>query len=260
MFYKPEKLPNLMVAPNGARPMKKDHSRVPVTIDEIVQTAKACFDVGAGGIHFHLRDNDGQHILNSEMCLKALEKLQVNVPNMHLQVTTEAVGRYSPEEMRKLAYEVIPPGLSIGIREMIPTRSPSEQDIKLYKYLTESGTKIQHICYEPEDIDLLSELLDRSNISKDGTWCLFVIGHYSGITSDPKKIPLFIKKLKLNNFNADWAVCAFGKEEFSCLELSLKLGGKVRVGFENSMYLPNGDIAADNETKVDVINRLLNLS
>ena len=46
------------------------------------------------------------------------------VPNMHLQITTEAVGRYSPEEMRKLAYDVMPPGISIGIREMIPTRKP----------------------------------------------------------------------------------------------------------------------------------------
>ena len=75
-FYKPDKLPKLMVAPNGARPMKKDHPSVPVTIDEIVETAKACFNVGAGGIHFHLRDENGQHILNSDMCLKALEKLQ----------------------------------------------------------------------------------------------------------------------------------------------------------------------------------------
>ena len=175
---------------------------------------------------------------------------------MHLQVTTEAVGRYSPEEMRKLAYDVIPPGLSIGIREMIPSRSPSDQDIKLYKSLTESGTKIQHICYEPEDINLLSELLDRSNISKDGTWCLFVIGHYSGIISDPKKIPLFTEKLKLNNFNADWAVCAFGKEEFACLGLAVKLGGKIRVGFENSILMPDGLIAPNNETKVKAANSL----
>ena len=51
-----------------------------------------------------------------------------------------------------------------------------------------------------------------------------------------------------------------GKEEFACLELSVKLGGKIRVGFENSMYLPNGKFAADNETKVDTINRLLNLN
>ena len=43
---------------------------------------------------------------------------------MHLQITTEAIGKYSPEEMRKFAYDVMPPGISIGIREMIPSRSP----------------------------------------------------------------------------------------------------------------------------------------
>jgi len=260
MFFKPNKLPKLMVAPNGARPMKKDHPLVPVTIDEIVETAKACFAAGAGGVHFHLRDNNGQHILDSDMCLKALEKLQKNVPEMHLQITTEAVGRYSPDTMRKLAYEVSPPGISIGIKEMIPSRIPTDEDIKLYKSLTESGTKIQHICYEPEDIDLLSDLLEKSNISKDGTWCLFVIGHYSGKISDPKKIPLFIKKLKSRNLNADWAVCAFGKEEVVCLEAATKLGGKIRVGFENSMLLPNGEISPSNEYKVKTINKLLNLN
>ena len=45
-FYKPDKLPKLMVAPNGARPMKKDHPAVPVTISETVKTAKACYEAG----------------------------------------------------------------------------------------------------------------------------------------------------------------------------------------------------------------------
>ena len=249
-----------MVAPNGARPMKKDHPSVPVTIDEIVETAKACFNAGAGGIHFHLRDENGQHILNSDMCLKALEKLQNNVPNMHLQVTTEAVGKYSPDAMRKLAYEVSPPGISIGIKEMIPSRVPTEEDIKLYKSLTSSGTKIQHICYEPEDIDLLSDLLEKSNISKEGTWCLFVIGHYSGRISYPENISLFVKKMEEQNIKLDWSICAFGKEEMSCLEKAVSLGGKIRVGFENSLFMPNGEIASDNHMKVDAINKLFKLS
>ena len=176
-FFQPENLPKIMIAPNGARPKKKDHNEVPVTINEIVETAKLCFEEGAEGIHFHLRDEKGDHILNSEMCSKALNDLQLSVPNMHLQVTTEAVGRYSPAEMRKLAYEVAPPGISIGIREMIPSRIPSEEDVKLYQSLTENGTKIQHICYEPEDLDLLSNLLDKGKISKDGTWCLFAVSY-----------------------------------------------------------------------------------
>ena len=47
---------------------------------------------------------------------------------------------------------------------------------------------------------------------------MFTIGHYSGKVSDPEKIPLFIKKLKDHNLIADWAVCAFSKEEISCLK------------------------------------------
>ena len=167
-FYKPEHLPRLMVAPNGARP-SKDHPAVPVTISEIVENAKACFKSGATGIHFHISDKNGQHILDSGLCKEALTELQKQVPKMHLQITTEAVGRYSPEQMRKLAYDVVPPGISIGIREMIPTRQPTSEDIKVYKKLTESETKIQHICYGPEDVDLLSNLLNEAELSKNGT-------------------------------------------------------------------------------------------
>ena len=255
-FYKPDKLPKLMVAPNGARPMKKDHPAVPITIFETAETAKACFDAGADGIHFHMRDQKGQHILDSGLCKEALSELQKKVPRMHLQVTTEAVGRYSPDAMRKLAYDVVPPGISIGIREMIPSRVPSAEDINLYKNLTEAGTKIQHICYEPKDIDLLSELLSLANIPTNGTWCMFVIGHYSGIVSNPENIPPFLDKLKKHNINADWAVCAFAKEELSCLKMSINLGGKIRVGFENSILMPDGKIAPNNESKVQAVKNL----
>ena len=245
-----------MVAPNGARPMKKDHAEVPITIDEIVKTGQACFEAGAKAIHFHTRNNKGEHVLDSGLCKETLSELQKKVPKMHLQITTEAIGKYSPEEMRKLAYDVLPPGISIGIREMIPSRLPKSEDIKIYQKLTEAGTKIQHICYEPDDIDLLSNLLTQCKISKDGVWCMFVIGHYTGKISNPKKISLFTQKLRENEFNADWAVCAFAKEEISCLETAIKLGGKIRVGFENSFLLPDGSIAPNNETKVKAANNL----
>ena len=241
-FYKPDKLPKLMIAPNGARPMKKDHPAVPITISETVDTAKACFDAGADGIHFHMRDENGKHILDSGLCKEALDELQKKVPKMHLQVTTEAVGRYSPDVMRKLAFDVLPPGISIGIREMIPSRTPSSEDINLYKHLTQAGTKIQHICYEPKDIDLLSNLLTLADIPTEGTWCMFVIGHYSGLLSNPENISPFLVKLKELKINADWAVCAFANEEMSCLEMAIKLGGKIRVGFENSILMPDGQI------------------
>ena len=255
-FYKPDDLPRLMVAPNGARPTKKDHPAVPITINEIVKTGESCFKAGAEAIHFHTRNNKGEHVLDGGLCKETLSELQKKVPKMHLQITTEAIGKYSPEEMRKLAYDVLPPGISIGVREMIPSRSPKSEDRKIYEKLIEAGTKIQHICYEPEDIDLLSNLLTQCKISKDGVWCMFVIGHYTGKISNPKKISLFTQKLRENEFNADWAVCAFAKEEISCLKNAIKLGGKIRVGFENSFYMPDGSIAPNNETKVKAVKNL----
>ena len=132
-FYQPAKLPKLMVAPNGARKVKKDHPAVPLTISETVATAKSCYEAGAGAIHLHVRDKDGQHVLDSGLYKEALNELEHQVPNMHIQVTTEAIGKYSPADMRKLAYDVTPPGTSIGTSELIPSRKPEEGDIKLYK-------------------------------------------------------------------------------------------------------------------------------
>ena len=54
--------------------------------------------------------------------------------------------------------------------------------------------------------------------------------------------------------------CAFDKEEFSCLKEAIKLGGKIRVGFENSLMLPNGEMAPDNETKIKIIKEELNIN
>ena len=52
----------------------------------------------------------------------------------------------------------------------------------------------------------------------------------------------------------------FWKEEFICLKEAIKLGGKIRIGFENSLYLPSGEIAQDNETKIKIIKEELNLN
>lgn len=256
-FVKPKNLPSLMVAPNGARPTKKDHPELPISVAEIVKTGKACYEAGADAIHFHTRDKDGKHVLDSGLCKEILNELNTTVPKMHFQITTEAIGIYTPDQMRKLALEVMPPGISISIREMIPSGKITSEDIEFYKSLTEAGTKIQHICYKTEDIDLLTNLLDDSKITKANTWCMFVIGHYSGSVSNPKNILSFIEKSKSNNFYPDWAVCAFGKEEISCLRTAIKLGGKIRVGFENSFLMPDGSIAPNNETKVKLANFLL---
>ena len=255
-FAKPEILPQIMVAPNGARRTIADHPAIPVTIEQIVTTAESCFKAGAGAMHFHVRDNNQQHVLDAGLYTEALAELTVAVPEMHLQITTESVGRYSPEDMRALAYQVMPPGISIGIIEMIPDGQPTADDIKLYKSLYEAGTRIQHICYFPEHLDIVRQIIDKARLPEDDIWCLFTIGHYSGRVSKPKLIAQFLEKLKSLELSPEWAICAFAEQEQICLQKAVTLGGKVRVGFENSLFMPDGSIAENNAARVTAARAL----
>ena len=256
-FIRPDRLPDIMVAPNGARRTQSDHPALPVTIEEIVSTARSCADAGAGAMHFHVRDNQQRHVLDAGLYKEALAALEHAVPEMHLQITTEAVGRYSPDEMRQLGRDVMPPGISVGIAEMIPSRTPQPEDIKFYQDMAEAGVKLQHICYQPEDIDLVASVIGTAGLSHDDVWCLFCIGHYTGRVSRAELIPPFLDAAAAHGLEVDWGICAFGPEEHDCLVEAVRLGGKLRVGFENCLLMADGRVAADNAERVRATKDLL---
>lgn len=256
-FHKPIKLPKLMVAPNGSRMSTTDHASVPVTISKLVETAKDCFDSGAEAMHFHIRDKEQRHILDSQLYTDALIELNRAVPNMHFQIATEAVGGYSPEDIRNLTYDLMPPGISIALLDLIPDRQPKYEDFELYRTLYHSDVRIQHICFTPDDLEILARILESVDTFDSTVWCMFAIGHYSGRVSKPELIPPFIKSLKKYDIDADWSICAFDKEERHCLKKALSMGGCVRVGFENSIWLKNGKKAKDNGEKVREVVKLI---
>ena len=88
-----------MVAPNGARKTKEDHPNLPITISEIVKEAVNCFNEGANAIHAHVRDKKGDHCLDAGIYRELLSELDIKVPELPVQITTEAVGKFSPEAM-----------------------------------------------------------------------------------------------------------------------------------------------------------------
>lgn len=246
----PEKLPRIMAAPNGARKQKSDHPAIPITIAQTVEVAKSCWQAGATALHFHLRDDDGAHILDAGLYREGLAELAQAVPAMHLQITTETVGKYGPQDMRSVVRAVQPPGLSVGISEMIPDRLPDRDSIRFYQEIAETPARLQHICYQPEDVSLLAAMLEAADLPKNDIWCLFVLGHYSGRVSHPDLLAPFLEAADRAGLSPDWAVCAFATEEQACLEEAVRRGGKVRVGFENSLYMPDGQIATDNAARV----------
>ena len=239
-----------MIAPNGARKVKADHQAIPLDAGEIAAVAGDCLKAGAGAIHFHVRDPNGAHVLDAGLYREAIAELTRVVPDMHLQITTETVGKYGPEDMRAIVRDVVPQGASIGVREMIPQGLPTPEDIAFYNWTHEAGIQLQHICYGPSDVALLGHLLDATQLGLGSVWCLFVLGHYTGRPSHPNLLPPFLAEMEKAGIAGDWAVCAFDTAEAACLNAAITAGGKVRVGFENSMVMADGSIASDNAARV----------
>ena len=246
-------LPTLMVAPTGARRTKQDHPALPISIDEIVAEAKACYDAGADGLHLHVRDENGAHTLDVGLYREALQELSVFVPDMRVQVTTEAAGLYAPDEQRRVVNSLKPGLVSISIAEMT-SDTDDKAVIDFYRGCKDDAIGVQHILYSPDDVAPWFECMSRAKLLETKLQVLFVLGRYTkGQVSDPALLVEFPNKIvnsQANSVDIDWGLCAFGPQETACLIAARKSGGKMRVGFENSLWNHDGSVAASNAERV----------
>ncbi|WP_051927384.1 3-keto-5-aminohexanoate cleavage protein [Ruegeria halocynthiae] len=237
--------PYVLVAPNGARRGRADHSEIPVSIGQIVETARVCFKAGAGGIHLHVRDGNGQHSLDAGLYQEAMAELRQVVPDMDIQITTEAAGVFDVPAQIACVQNVRPEWASISVREV--ARSP-ELAGQIYGLCADQGTRVQHILYDADDAALLARWYEVGIVRKEQTDRLLVLGRYAtGQESNPQD---------MDQFPADasrWMVCAFGTQEHACLEQAARRGGDVRVGFENSLTDRNGNAWDSNAASVSAL-------
>lgn len=254
----PLTLPTIMVAPNGARRMKTDHAKLPVTIAETVETAKACYNAGAGAIHAHVRHPEThEHILDAELYKKLITAIKQEVPGMTIQITTEAVGRYEPQEQMDVVYKVKPESVSVALREIMPEETDTHGAAEFYRWCEANSVAVQHILYSPEDVNRLARLTLQNIINPENLSVLYVLGRYAkNLESDPADLTAFLKAAKDFPVEPDWMVCAFGKAETAALQAAIEAGGKARVGFENSLYNKDGSIASSNEERVAEIKTI----
>ncbi len=254
-------LPYILVAPNGARRTKADHPNLPMTVDEIVATAKACFEAGANGIHAHVRDAEGRHVLDGGQYRELLRELAIIVPEMDVQITTEAVGRYSPAEQMAVVRQVQPKAVSIALGELSEHDDQAELG-RFYAETLEAGTEVQHILYDPSEIRKLQLYIELGVIPAESTSLLFVLGRYTdGQVSAPEQFDAFQRSLQSSPLKerAKYMTCAFGLMEKLCLLHAASKGSDCRIGFENNILCSEGALAESNESQVAELVSALNL-
>ncbi|MFY2826396.1 3-keto-5-aminohexanoate cleavage protein [Ruegeria sp. MALMAid1280] len=241
--------PYVLVAPNGARRGRSDHPELPVSIDQIVETARTCFEAGAHGLHLHIRDMRGQHSLDAGQYLETMAELRRVVPEMDVQITTEAAGLFDVPTQLACLEQVRPGWASVSVREI--ARAP-ELASRVYGLCAEQGTRVQHILYDAEDAALLVQWREAGVVRDGQLDRLLVLGRY---TSDQQSSPQDLDQFP--QAASPWMVCAFGALEHACLAHATRYGGDVRVGFENSLTDQDGNLWKDNAASVTALVAML---
>jgi 3-keto-5-aminohexanoate cleavage enzyme len=252
---------SIMLAPNGARKTKHEHPNIPISETEIVLEAARSRNAGVRAFHLHVRDESGRHSLDPQLYLSTTAAIQSKVgPDMVVQITTEAVNRFTPDEQIATVRAVDPEAVSIALKEIIPEYSRESAAGELFGWMFRRKTALQHIIYSVDEFLQLVDLIGRGVVPGERHSVIFPLGRYAEAQeSKPSELIPFLKAMHEHGGTErfDWFVCAFGRAETQALVAAAALGGHCRVGFENSLFNADGSLAAGNVERLADLDRAL---
>ncbi|WP_434356584.1 3-keto-5-aminohexanoate cleavage protein [Parasalinivibrio latis] len=250
---------NIIVAPNGARPGTSDHPAVPVTVNTLIDELALCAHAGAAMAHIHVRDSEQKHSLDPALNKEWLAEVRSALDNkLVIQLTTEAVGRYSPAQQMALLRATLPEATSIALREIMPDEGSVDAASLFLHEVSEQRIFIQYILYGAHDVIRYRQLISQGKIPSAGHHLLLVLGRYNeSFIAQPAELDPMLSAL--TGSETPWAACAFGPYAFQCLQSANLLGGDIRIGFENGLTDQSGKIASNNAQLVSQIgNSVIN--
>jgi uncharacterized protein (DUF849 family) len=162
---------------------------------------------------------------------------------MLVQVTSEAVGIYTPEQQVACIEAVRPCMTSMCLREISSDFSRPDYARQFFEWCVEHEVHVQHIVFSEEELHHFLKYRETGLIPASQRCLMLVLGRYrADFQSEVTDLDPFLQH---DLADLDWFVCAFGHREQECALKAIDAGGHARIGFENNLYLPGGEIAAD---------------
>src|SRR3984885_6298299 len=128
---------------------------------------------------------------------------------------------------------------------------------RVYALMAEHGTRYEHECYDIGHLYNLAYFLDKG-VAKPPLFIQSVFGILGGIGADPDNV-VFMRRTADRLFGKDyvWSVLAAGKHQIPIVTQAAMLGGNVRVGLEDSLFIERGTLASSNAQQVGKIRTIL---
>jgi uncharacterized protein (DUF849 family) len=259
---------------------------LPLTPDEIAQASIGAAEAGAAIIHLHARDpKDGRPTPDPAVFMQFLPRIKQNTDAV-LNITTGGGHGMTLQERMAGALKAKPEMATCNMGSMNFGLYPMLDRYKEWKYAWETkhlegsrdfifrntfkdieflmkelgegcGTRFEFECYDVGHLYTLAHFLERK-IVKPPLFVQTIFGILGGIGADPENVA-HMKRIadKLFGDQYHWSVLAAGRHQLPFVSMAAIMGGNVRVGLEDSIYVAKGQLAKSNAEQVTRIRTIL---
>lgn len=258
----------LTAAITGAGDTVKKNENVPVTPQEIADSAIRAAKAGATVAHLHVRDPEtGDISHDTELFREAVRLIRESDQDVVINLTSGGGGDFipdmdnpyqagegsdmqTPEERHEPIGELLPEMCTLDCGSVnfgdAVYLSPSDWLRQQAKLVKDAGVKPELECFDTGHIAFAKQLIKEDLIEGEPLF-QFCLGIPWGAENDAETIEYFKTRLPEN---AHWSAFGIGRMQLPTVEEAAKRGGNVRVGLEDNIYLAKG-VKATNESLVE---------
>jgi uncharacterized protein (DUF849 family) len=241
----------ITVAPTGAESAKSDVPALPVTLEELVQTAKECEAAGAAVIHVHIRDDDARPTLDPARLRDTVQALRQST-NLIVQLSTGGAVT-DPYEHRLRVLDAEPDACSLTCGTV---GFGDDVFMNPWPFMAELYERTQGLRIVPEfelfdlgHVAALHRLLDRYGPPYGGhVHCDLVMGVPGGMPGDTRTLVAAVQALPEG---ATWSATGIGRTSLPVMYAALASGGHLRVGMEDTLTYRKGEPVTGNVQLVE---------
>ncbi len=233
---------------------------IPYTPEEYAAEARRAVDEGASQIHIHARKPDGTPSYEVEDFRAITEAILAEVGDVVVNYSTGAIG-ISIEKRIEYLRALKPDVAALNMSSMNYAKYSRRRKDFVFKtvfensfdtiieFLTamrELGVKPEHECFDAGHVANLDPLIDMGLLEPPLQISL-VMGVNGGIRPTARNVAFMSEQIPGGAEGENqWQVIGISRDQWKLLAASLVLGGNVRAGVEDNLYLPSGEMAKSN--------------
>jgi 3-keto-5-aminohexanoate cleavage enzyme len=234
---------------------------IPYTPEEYAAEARRAVDEGASQLHIHARKPDGTPSYEVEDFRAITEAILAEVGDVIINYSTGAIGIPIEKRLEYLR-ELKPDVAALNMSSMNYAKYSSRRKDFVFKAIFENsfdtiiefltamrdlGIKPEHECFDAGHVANLDPLIDMGLLERTPLQISLVMGVNGGIRPTPRNVTFMSDQVPGGAEGENqWQVIGISRDQWKLLGAALVLGGNVRAGVEDNLYLPNGEMCRSN--------------